>query len=196
MWPGDDVAIAAVLVAELGTGVELTSASRRAAREAFSEQVLRLIPVVAVAQVHGSLLAVVQHDGAQRGAHDLIIATAGGAHRGHPRPRHPLRRPPGRRLPRAQLRIDRHSRSGPDCRAPCERVRSSSDAVCGPTPAWSWLPTHQRGAKHRRRGRDPGARSAAARWPARPGADGYRRLRTAVTLRRRWRPDWLPVVTS
>ena len=78
MRPGDDVAIAAVSVAELRTGVKLASASRRDAREAFSEQVLRLIPVVAVAH-HGSLLAVVQRNGAQRGAHDLIIATAAAA---------------------------------------------------------------------------------------------------------------------
>ncbi|MCY7364137.1 MAG: PIN domain-containing protein [Frankiaceae bacterium] len=81
--PDDDVAIAAVSVAELRTGVELASANRRDAREAFLEQVLRLIPVesydVAVAQVHGSLLAVVHRDGVQRGAHDLIIAATAAA---------------------------------------------------------------------------------------------------------------------
>ncbi len=83
LWPDDDVAIAAVSVAELRTGVELAAASRRDAREAFLEQVLRLIPVescdVAVAQVHGSLLAVVHRDGVQRGAHDLIIAATAAA---------------------------------------------------------------------------------------------------------------------
>ena len=66
-----------------GSGVELASASRRDARAAFLEQVLRLIPVesydVAVAQVHGSLLAVVHRDDAQRGAHDLIIAATAAA---------------------------------------------------------------------------------------------------------------------
>jgi tRNA(fMet)-specific endonuclease VapC len=61
--PDDDVALAAVTVAELRTGVELASASRREAREAFLVHVLRAIPVenynLAVAQVHGRLLAIV-----------------------------------------------------------------------------------------------------------------------------------------
>ncbi len=81
--PDDDVAIAAMSVAELRTGVELASASRRDARAAFLEQVLKMIPVesydVAVAQVHGSLLAVVHIDGVRRGAHDLIIAATAAA---------------------------------------------------------------------------------------------------------------------
>jgi len=83
--PDDDVAIAAVTVAELRTGVELASLGRRDAREAFVEQVLRLLPVetydVAVAQVHGSLLAVVHRGGVQRGAHDLMIAATAAATR-------------------------------------------------------------------------------------------------------------------
>lgn len=79
----DDVALAAVSIAELRTGVELASASRRAARAAFLERVLATIPVeeydLAVAQVHGRLLATVHRAGSQRGAHDLIIAATAAA---------------------------------------------------------------------------------------------------------------------
>jgi len=79
----DDVALAAVSIAELQTGVELASASRRAARAAFLERVLATIPVeeygLAVAQVHGRLLATVHRAGTQRGAHDLIIAATAAA---------------------------------------------------------------------------------------------------------------------
>lgn len=46
-----------------------------------------------------------------------------------------------------------------------------------------------------RRGRDPSARSAAARRPGRACADGLRRARTAVTLRGLWLPVWLLVVS-
>ena len=74
----DDVALAAVTVAELRAGIELASDGRREAREAFLHQVLATIPVeeydVAVVQVHGRLLATVHRAGTQRGAHDLIIA--------------------------------------------------------------------------------------------------------------------------
>lgn len=63
----DDVAVAAVTVAELRTGVELASDSRREARGVFLEQVLATIPVehydVTVAQVHGRLLARVHKEG-------------------------------------------------------------------------------------------------------------------------------------
>ena len=79
----DDVALAAVSVAELRTGVELASDARREAREAFLDQVLATIPVeeydVAVAQVHGVLVAIVHREGTQRGAHDLIIAATAAA---------------------------------------------------------------------------------------------------------------------
>ena len=79
----DDVALAAVTVAELRTGVELASDGRREAREAFLHSVLATISVeeydVAVAQVHGRLLATVHRTGTQRGAHDLIIAATAAA---------------------------------------------------------------------------------------------------------------------
>ncbi len=78
-------AIAAVTVAELRTGVELASDSRRAAREAFLERVLATLPVEsydeAAAQVHGRLLALVYRTGTQRGAHALIIAATAAATR-------------------------------------------------------------------------------------------------------------------
>lgn len=81
----DDVALAAVSVAELRTGVELAGVGRREAREAFLGQVLATIPVeeydIAVAQVHGRLLATVHREGTQRGAHDLIIAATAAATR-------------------------------------------------------------------------------------------------------------------
>lgn len=81
----DDVALAAVSVAELRTGVELAGVGRREAREAFLGQVLATIPVeeydVAVAQVHGRLLAAAHRVGTQRGAHDLIIAATAAATR-------------------------------------------------------------------------------------------------------------------
>lgn len=79
----DDVALAAVTIAELRTGVELAGASRRAARAAFLERVLATIPIqgydLAVAPVHGRLLAAVHRAGTQRGAHDLIIAATAAA---------------------------------------------------------------------------------------------------------------------
>lgn len=74
----DDVAIAAVTVAELRTGIELASARHRAARTEFLVTVLETLPVepydVEVAEAHGRLLAHVHRAGTPRGAHDLIIA--------------------------------------------------------------------------------------------------------------------------
>lgn len=74
----DDVAIAAISVAELTVGVELADRQRRARREGFMAAVLDSIPVepydVDVAEAHGSLLAHARRTGRPRGAHDLIIA--------------------------------------------------------------------------------------------------------------------------
>lgn len=74
----DDVAIAAITVAELLVGVELADDARRAAREVFVSDVLDLIPVedydADVARSHAVLLAHTHRSGRQRGAHDLIIA--------------------------------------------------------------------------------------------------------------------------
>jgi tRNA(fMet)-specific endonuclease VapC len=74
----DDVAIAAITVAELRVGVELATGRRRAARRAFLGDVVAAIPVLdytlAVAEAHARLLVAVRQQGVPRGAHDLIIA--------------------------------------------------------------------------------------------------------------------------
>lgn len=74
----DDVAIAAITLAELRVGVLLADARRRADRTAFVAAVRSGLPVVdydgAVAEVHGDLLTFVRRSGTPRGAHDLIIA--------------------------------------------------------------------------------------------------------------------------
>jgi tRNA(fMet)-specific endonuclease VapC len=74
----DDVAIAAITVAELRVGVELASGATRRRRQRFVETILSAIPVldydITVASVHATLLATVRRQGRPRGAHDLIIA--------------------------------------------------------------------------------------------------------------------------
>jgi tRNA(fMet)-specific endonuclease VapC len=74
-----DLAIAAISLAELATGVELASDRHRAARAAYVAELGRL-PIVVydedVAAVHGQLLADTRRRGRPRGAHDLIIAAS------------------------------------------------------------------------------------------------------------------------
>lgn len=74
----DDVAIAAITVAELRVGVQLAKGRRREKRERFVAAVLDAISVevydLNVAEVHAALLAHVRVTGTPRGAHDLIIA--------------------------------------------------------------------------------------------------------------------------
>ena len=74
----DDVAIAAITVAELRVGVLLATDRYRAARRTFLDDVLQALPVLgydqAVAEVHAELLVHVRALGRPRGAHDLIIA--------------------------------------------------------------------------------------------------------------------------
>lgn len=74
----DDVAVAAITIAELRVGVLLADQRRRADRAAFLEMVRGAMPVVdydlGVAGVHADLLAHVRRSGRPRGAHDLIIA--------------------------------------------------------------------------------------------------------------------------
>ncbi|QTX03403.1 PIN domain-containing protein [Agromyces archimandritae] len=76
--PDDDVAVAAVTVAELHTGVELAAEPRRASRLEFVRAALELLPVevydTKVAEAHARLLAHVHRAGRPRGAHDLLIA--------------------------------------------------------------------------------------------------------------------------
>ena len=74
----DDVAIAAVTVAELRVGALLARGRQKAKRVDYVEDVIATIPVLpydlAVAEVHAQLLVAVRAQGRPRGAHDLIIA--------------------------------------------------------------------------------------------------------------------------
>lgn len=75
---GDDVAVAAITVAELKVGVQLAKGRRREKRERFVAAILDVVSIEAydldVASVHAGLLAHVRQVGTPRGAHDLIIA--------------------------------------------------------------------------------------------------------------------------
>ncbi|MEO3793090.1 PIN domain-containing protein [Nonomuraea sp. B10E15] len=79
----DDVAIAAITVAELLGGVELADAARRPDRQTFVDNVLALIPVeeytTNVARVHARLMAHARREGKPRGAYDLLIAATAAA---------------------------------------------------------------------------------------------------------------------
>jgi tRNA(fMet)-specific endonuclease VapC len=72
------VAIAAITVAELQVGVELSEGRTKKARKELLEEILTVIPIVdydlAVARAHAQLLLAVRQQGRPRGAHDLIIA--------------------------------------------------------------------------------------------------------------------------
>lgn len=74
----DDVAVAAITVAELKVGVQLAKGRKRDKRERFVEAVLDAVSVepydLDVAEAHAALLAHVRRKGTPRGAHDLIIA--------------------------------------------------------------------------------------------------------------------------
>jgi tRNA(fMet)-specific endonuclease VapC len=75
---GDDVAIAAITVAELRVGVRVARGRRREKRERFVAALLDAVSVevydLEVAEAHASLLAHVRRAGRPRGAHDLIVA--------------------------------------------------------------------------------------------------------------------------
>jgi tRNA(fMet)-specific endonuclease VapC len=74
----DDVAIAAITVAELRLGVHLAEGRRRRQRESFVAAIFDAISIetydVEVADAHATLLAHVRRAGTPRGPHDLIIA--------------------------------------------------------------------------------------------------------------------------
>lgn len=74
----DDVAVAAITVAELRVGVELAAQSHREQRRVFVEDVMASLPVIpydlGIAQEHALLLVAVKRAGRPRGAHDLLIA--------------------------------------------------------------------------------------------------------------------------
>ncbi len=75
---GDDVAVAAITVAELKVGVQLAKGRRREKRKRFVTAVLEAVSIevydLSVAEAHAALLAHVRRTGTPRGAHDLIIA--------------------------------------------------------------------------------------------------------------------------
>jgi tRNA(fMet)-specific endonuclease VapC len=74
----DDVAVAAITVAELRVGVRMAKGKRRNKREQFVTAVLGSVTIepydLDVAEAHAALLAHVRRAGTPRGAHDLIIA--------------------------------------------------------------------------------------------------------------------------
>ena len=74
----DDVAIAAITIAELRVGVLLADGRRRRARASYVDELIEAIPIIAydlrVAEAHSQLLVAVREQGRPRGAHDLIIA--------------------------------------------------------------------------------------------------------------------------
>ena len=83
MSDGDDVAIAAITMAELRVGIELASGRARTARRAFVDDVMAVIQVLAydtfVAEAHAVLLGEVRRQGRPRAAHDLLIAATAAA---------------------------------------------------------------------------------------------------------------------
>lgn len=74
----DDVAIAAITIAELRVGALLAKPKRKTQRTAYVEDIISTIPVLDydldVAEAHALLLVEVRVQGKPRGAHDLIIA--------------------------------------------------------------------------------------------------------------------------
>lgn len=74
----DDVATAAVTIAELRVGALLATRRRKAARSAYVDDIIATIPVLGygleVAAAHTELLVEVRSQGTPRGAHDLMIA--------------------------------------------------------------------------------------------------------------------------
>lgn len=79
----DDVAIAAITLAELTVGVELATARQRPRRQSYVDEIAASIPVLpydeSVAMRHASLLVAVRRAGRPRGAHDLVIAATAAA---------------------------------------------------------------------------------------------------------------------
>jgi tRNA(fMet)-specific endonuclease VapC len=79
----DDVAIAAITVAELAVGVQLATARQRPRRQSYIDEITSSMPILpydeSVALHHASLLVAVRRTGRPRGAHDLIIAATAAA---------------------------------------------------------------------------------------------------------------------
>jgi tRNA(fMet)-specific endonuclease VapC len=80
----DDVAIAAITIAEMEVGVELADEQRRKGRREFVDALIEAVSTEAydpsVARAHAALLTHTRRTGRPRGAHDLIIAATARAH--------------------------------------------------------------------------------------------------------------------
>ena len=74
----DDVAIAAITVAEMRVGIQLAKGKTRDKRERFVAAILDAVSIepydLEVAETHAALLTHVRRKGTPRGAHDLVIA--------------------------------------------------------------------------------------------------------------------------
>jgi tRNA(fMet)-specific endonuclease VapC len=74
----DEIATAAICIAELLVGAERADAKRRQRREEFIASLVESIPIelydLRVARAHAALLAETEAKGRPRGAHDLIVA--------------------------------------------------------------------------------------------------------------------------
>jgi len=74
----DEPAVAAITIAELGVGVEMSTGKRRNARRGFLDDIVSTLPIlgydIEAARAHTKLLVAVRKAGRPRGAHDLIIA--------------------------------------------------------------------------------------------------------------------------
>ena len=74
----DDIAIAAITVAELTVGALLATGKQRTRRQNHVNDICDTIPIIgydqSVALHHAQLLVNVRQSGKPRGAHDLIIA--------------------------------------------------------------------------------------------------------------------------
>ena len=74
----DDVAVAAITIAELRVGALLADRRRRVARTAYVDDIASTVPIlpydIDTAEAHAELLAAVRRQGRPRGAHDVIIA--------------------------------------------------------------------------------------------------------------------------
>ncbi|MCU0261997.1 MAG: PIN domain-containing protein [Ilumatobacteraceae bacterium] len=81
----DDVAMAAITLAELTVGIHLATPRQRPRRETYVDAVVKAVPILpyddVVARHHAVLLAAVRQSGRRRGAHDLIIAATAAATR-------------------------------------------------------------------------------------------------------------------
>lgn len=77
----DDVAVAAVSIAEMRVGAELAGEKQRPRRLAFIESIVRTLDVepydLTTTQAHADLMVHARRSGRQRGNHDLMIAATG-----------------------------------------------------------------------------------------------------------------------